>query len=933
MSKPETTPTAWVTGFQGENRVAPEHMLPPNISPDALNIDYLDGTLKKRPGLARLHRQPMCSGSMLVCDSRGGNRYARLLRSAPMDFGGTDPFEYEFAMCYDQKTAPASSPTGLESYVIDDMDGGGTDGIRLVMRWNGTNWRFRLYVGNSSGTAATLDHTTNLTARATYVVRIKHHPGANDFSLDVNGTSVNGNYGANTFVYNSDTHLIFGTTGFDFSPNGLRVAIDDFRIWDGTAQVPIIDAVTAANRAMTASEIATHEGTGALVAYYTFDEQNATDDWDSAGGVVTADVESVGAVVRSMALVLGGAASTITGMIPVFGTATETDLLICTEDAIYLLNYATDSVTLLHLLDIPSTTRWSFARHSRYIILSNGVNPNLRYSTTGGIRRLSFEEPNAAFTATVSATGGTFGSTGVLKYLFSLYDSVTGQEGPVYTTAVISATLAATTDKVTLDNFPMADEIGMDSFKIYRTEPGGSAYYYLTTIPYALNTSYVDDNTPAVDTTTPWNQYKGHAEPSLFVLQHLGYIFACNQDGATDRVRYSEPGTPGDFYFANTLKVGEDSGDELTGGVVAGGVPVLFKRNAIYIITGSGPSTFGIRKLADLPGCVHHATIGVSQAGVYYQSNDGVYILPFPIGGTAPQDITENSQRTLFGRLNDDRRREAYGLFDSIEQRYYTGLNVGDTRRTLTYDQRDGAWGLWDLTADCFTNARPEGGVSVVLVGRSGYVCRIDRDQLADGLVSSDNTYTTVSFTTAATVAALDYVTSPATLPYVSTGGPLRNLRVKLTYPSGVTEYATVAYSSATLVRFTEPVTGVAGGIPAATVVSIEPIIWNWATARHTYDGEFDLDKAWYRFRALFGATGNASLSAYVIGKDEDGAAASPYTFTISTDKRNWVGDITVRGDEVKFGFSGESNDTEFDLAAFKLEFQERTSQAKIGMR
>lgn len=43
-----------IEGFAGEQRTLPENLLPPHVSPDALNIDYRDGTVRKRRGITRL---------------------------------------------------------------------------------------------------------------------------------------------------------------------------------------------------------------------------------------------------------------------------------------------------------------------------------------------------------------------------------------------------------------------------------------------------------------------------------------------------------------------------------------------------------------------------------------------------------------------------------------------------------------------------------------------------------------------------------------------------------------------------------------------------------------------------------------------------------------------------------------------------------------
>ncbi len=99
------------------------------------------------------------------------------------------------------------------------------------MRWNGTAWRLRAYLGQSAPGFSTVDHTTDLAPHTVYAVRVKKGiRTATALDIDLNGTTVTGTY-ANNFVYNSGTYLQLGNDTWTFSPGGLRVVIDDFRIW------------------------------------------------------------------------------------------------------------------------------------------------------------------------------------------------------------------------------------------------------------------------------------------------------------------------------------------------------------------------------------------------------------------------------------------------------------------------------------------------------------------------------------------------------------------------------------------------------------------------------------------------------------------------------------------------------------------------------
>ena len=58
-----------VAGFAGEDRLNRDDLLPPNVSPDALNVDYSSATIKKRRGYKRLHDVALKTGGVLINNS------------------------------------------------------------------------------------------------------------------------------------------------------------------------------------------------------------------------------------------------------------------------------------------------------------------------------------------------------------------------------------------------------------------------------------------------------------------------------------------------------------------------------------------------------------------------------------------------------------------------------------------------------------------------------------------------------------------------------------------------------------------------------------------------------------------------------------------------------------------------------------------------
>lgn len=84
-----------VRGFLGENRLAPDDLLPDNVSPDAQNVDYSSGTIKKRKGFTKIHERAIYSGGVHI-DNDNNNRCIVIPDAPQMDLVGDFTIEVFF---------------------------------------------------------------------------------------------------------------------------------------------------------------------------------------------------------------------------------------------------------------------------------------------------------------------------------------------------------------------------------------------------------------------------------------------------------------------------------------------------------------------------------------------------------------------------------------------------------------------------------------------------------------------------------------------------------------------------------------------------------------------------------------------------------------------------------------------------------------------
>lgn len=199
-----------VKGFRGEERNSGEPLLEDRVSPDALNVDYGRGTLRRRGGFVKLHSEAVKEGGVRVANAAGARRI-QVRSSTTFDLSSEFTFEV-FVVVHSYSGAgviACKRPASLTSGWSLDFTGGA----------------FVFSVVDSGGTARVATSAAFALGKRYHVVGRKSAAGVVDIS--VNGTVVTGATGSG---YTNNTEAIsFG--GLSYTAQTSDMTVDDARIW------------------------------------------------------------------------------------------------------------------------------------------------------------------------------------------------------------------------------------------------------------------------------------------------------------------------------------------------------------------------------------------------------------------------------------------------------------------------------------------------------------------------------------------------------------------------------------------------------------------------------------------------------------------------------------------------------------------------------
>lgn len=707
-----------IQGFAGEQRTLPENILPPNVSPDGLNIDYRDGTVRKRRGISRLGTVPALLGGVRFNRFFTGTAYGRgYARSATTLTLSASLQTYNFLV-----SASWVSVDGDVRCFFHQTSGG--VGTGLWLKNDSGTYRWEARCEHSGGTLAVTAVASASNAVGSFtLIQLSFNTSTKTLTLVVDGVSASGTLGANTYTQPASYIYLAGVSTEDYDK---QFIISQVRIWDGT-----VGALLASPY----RDLTTAERTAALKVWWNMVSVSGSAMINVVTGPALnlfgiSDDLSVGAVLN------GSSPDSVEGIVtkPMDSSGTRYTWA-RTRRALY---YGVFGHPLSQCVALQGTDgtgilgggarsfRGQLVQYQGYVVALNGVGENLAED-----HQLSYDAPVMSGALTVTAAGAASGSVnaGSHSYLFSIYNSTTGVESAVGTQ--ISTQTAAANDKFTIDFtsggfMPSRFYLGADKIRIYRTKAGGTVYYYVAEADIDA-TSYEDS---AADSTlvTLRPTYVGYAAPSRFGFELNGSLWLGNQEDNESRLVYSEVNSLGGFYAENYIDVGLGDGDELTGGVAVGDRGVVFKRRSAWLVSGAGDSV-SAQKLFPGVGCLQHATIAASHDAVYWLGDGGVYAMPLPLGSGAPVNLTLSGWREFFDELRSFDRETATGVWDAINERYILSFNMLTGKTVMVYCARRQAWARWgarfvDVNAFCATV--DSDSTPVMLCGAGPWVGRFE---------------------------------------------------------------------------------------------------------------------------------------------------------------------------------------------------------------
>lgn len=373
-------------------------------------------------------------------------------------------------------------------------------------------------------------------------------------------------------------------------------------------------------------------------------------------------------------------------------------------------------------------------------------------------------------TATAAGAGQNYVYGVYHQYRYMVEDVEFLERGPIH---LFEATnVQVVTSGISLANLPVVASGALENWDdsditkmIVRSTNGGSTLFEVTELANAT-TTYTDDLSDAdLQLNDAAYTEGGVADderplPARHVLSVGDVVYWLGvKEGRRilgNRIKCSKPGapysSPGDFYT--------DVEDDLVGGGIAGGVPVVFLDRAFYRIEGYfdsvGRGGIAKRPISTRIGTVSYKSIVQTRDGLCFAGQDGFYWTD----GYTYRKISPDINFT-YKNLSD--KNEIVGTYDALRNRVLWGVKVdanseaNDTIFVACLDYRTPKGGhpfySWSggLDPDNFTcSALAFVGDELLRADYRGYILRHDEDILTDAYVDTaldpDDWYTQTIF-------------------------------------------------------------------------------------------------------------------------------------------------------------------------------------------
>lgn len=294
----------------------------------------------------------------------------------------------------------------------------------------------------------------------------------------------------------------------------------------------------------------------------------------------------------------------------------DSQLLVKSGTGVYLVNV--DAGTFLELATGFDAGPGEFCSARNVVIYANGSNRPVYYDGTN-YGMLGLAAPSAAPTLATSGTG----LSGTFKYAYSYFDSVSGAESSVSSSA--SETPSNQGVKLTMA-LPTDDRV--DSIRVYRTSDNGTVLRLLDTI--AAATTYTDDGTKTLTTVVAPsdNDLPPYFEHMAFFA---GYFFGSM--GTT--LYWSKPQQPDAWPALNSTDVPFEGVDTIKALVSHQDSLLIFGRSNVLVLNGDS-GVWTIARLSVSLGAVNAHAVTEVNGTLVFLSADGLRAFP-SMAVVAPQ--------------------------------------------------------------------------------------------------------------------------------------------------------------------------------------------------------------------------------------------------------------------------------------------------------
>ena len=290
------------------------------------------------------------------------------------------------------------------------------------------------------------------------------------------------------------------------------------------------------------------------------------------------------------------------------------------DNALYTTDWFNDATSIGTTLKAGTVPNFAVANNRLYI--ADGVTTP-QASDGANMFNVKLAAPTAAPTL---ALGTSTGLTGEYDYKYTYYADAWGLESPA---SPVSAKVNPDGKSVTV-TMVVSSDARSDKHRIYRRKVSNGETKWSLIEEIAEGTSYTDDNVDEdvdTDRSAPLS-----STAVLPAFEHCKFynnrMFWAGGASNKDRLYFSEPDRPGTVLDENEnwIRIGaEDESSPITGlSALLNGL-VIFKRDAIWVLSGDGPENFFVQKVVDGIGCIGHGSIVNVENYVYFAAEFGLY--------------------------------------------------------------------------------------------------------------------------------------------------------------------------------------------------------------------------------------------------------------------------------------------------------------------